>query len=161
MTKFILVLASSVFVLATPIVSVTANAESFPPIENQTVIAECGECHMVFFAEMLPRKSWLRILNSLGNHYGEDASIDSGPLKEIITFHTSRASDVLNIRGAIKWREGLNKGEAPERITTAPRFIRKHADNDFAQMWTKFKVASKADCLACHKGATRGQFDDD
>lgn len=161
MIKTNLLIAASAFVLVTATVSGPAEAESFPPIKNQTVKAECGECHMVFFAEMLPQNSWLKILNNLVDHYGEDASIDPEPLKEIIAFHTSRASDVLNSRGARKWREGLKKGEMPDRITTAPRFIRKHNDRDFKRMWTEFKVSSKADCVACHKDANKGLFDDD
>ncbi|MCP4933024.1 MAG: cytochrome C [bacterium] len=156
-----LLLAAGALMLATVTVAGPTKAESFPPIKNQTVKTECGECHMAFFPEMLPRKSWVKILNDLGNHYGEDASIDPAPLKEIIAFHTSRASDVLKSRGARKWREGLKKDEAPDRITTAPRFIRKHKENDYKRMWTKFKVTSNADCVACHKDANKGLFDDD
>jgi len=161
MTRVNLLVTATTFMLLTTAVFGPATAESFPPIKNQTVKTECGECHMAFFAEMLPRKSWLKILNNLSDHFGEDASIDPEPLKEIIDFHTSRASDVLNIRGARKWREGLRKGEVPERITTTPRFIRKHKDKDFKRMWVKYKVTSKADCVACHKGANQGLFDDD
>lgn len=154
-------LTAIILAFASAIVFGSAKAESFPPISNKTVKAECGDCHMVFFAEMLPRQSWLNILNDLENHYGEDASIDPVYLNEIITFHTSRASDVLNSRGARKWREGLRAGDVPERITTAPRFIRKHNDNDFKRMWARFNVVSNADCVACHKDANKGLFDDD
>ena len=136
-------------------------AESFPPITNPTVKSECSDCHMAFFAEMLPRKSWIKILNNLENHYGEDASVEPEALKEIIAFHTDHAADVLSSRGAQKWRKGLKKGEAPDRITTAPRFKRKHNDNEFKAMWVRNAVKTKADCVACHKDANRGLFDDD
>ncbi|MBT4889912.1 MAG: cytochrome C [Rhodospirillales bacterium] len=161
MNKINFLLAAGILVFASAIVFEPARAESFPPISNQTVKTECGDCHMVFFAEMLPRQSWLNILNNLENHYGEDASIDPVSLKEITVFHTSRASDVLNSRGAHKWREGLRAGDVPERITTAPRFVRKHNDNDYKRMWTKFNLVSNADCVACHKDANKGLFDDD
>lgn len=161
MIKINLILSASVLMLATVSVPGPTVAESFPPITNQTVKTECGDCHMVFFAEMLPRESWLRVLNNLENHYGEDASIDPSLLKEVIAFHTTGASDVLNTRSARKWREGLKAGEAPDRITTAPRYIRKHDNNDFKRMWTKFMVTSKANCIACHKDANKGLFDDD
>jgi len=161
MTKSTLLITASAVILATATAYGPAMAESFPPIKNSTVKTECGECHMAFFAEMLPRQSWLNILNDLSNHFGEDASIAPDPLKEIIAFHTSRASDVSKTRGARKWRKGLKKGQVPERITTAPRFIRKHKDKDFKWMWKKYKVTSKADCVACHKMANKGLFDDD
>ncbi len=161
MNKIHHIVVASAFVVATAMLSGPGAAESFPPIRNQTVNTECGDCHMAFFAEMLPRGSWLKILNNLENHYGEDASIEPALLNEVITFHTSRASDVLNSRGARKWRKGLKKGEMPDRITTAPRFIRKHDGNDFRYMWKKYKVTSNVDCVACHRDANKGLFDDD
>jgi len=136
-------------------------AESFPPITDKAVLAECGDCHMVFFAEMLPRRSWMNILSNLSNHFGEDASVDAAVLPKIIAHHVSNAGDVINSRGARKWREGLDPNEAPEKITSAPRFTRKHSDSDFKRMWDKFKVKSNADCVACHKQAQQGIFEDD
>ena len=138
-----------------------ARAESFPPITNKAVLTECGECHMAFFAEMLPRRSWLNILSNLDDHFGEDASIDPESLSKIIRHHITNASDVINSRGARKWREGLKKQDAPKSITSAPRFVRKHDDSDFDKMWLRLKVRSKADCAACHKDAVQGLFDDD
>jgi len=135
-------------------------AESFPPITNEAVNKECSDCHMVYFAEMLPRRSWMNILNNLSNHFGEDASVDPKALTDIIAHHVANASDVVNSRGARKWREGLNKNEAPKRITLAPRFIRKHDDGDFTRMWKKLNVKSKADCVACHEDAQKGIFED-
>jgi len=135
-------------------------AESFPPITNKAVNKECGDCHMVYFAEMLPRRSWMRILKDLSNHFGEDASVDPKALTGIIAHHVANASDVANSHGARKWRRGVNKNEAPERITMAPRFIDEHDDGDFSRMWKKLKVKSKADCVACHKDAQKGIFED-
>lgn len=135
-------------------------AESFPPITNEVVNKECGDCHMVYFAEMLPRRSWVKILNDLSNHFGEDASVNPKVLTDIIDHHVANASDMVNSRGARKWREGLNKNEAPDSITLAPRFIRKHDDNEFTWMWEKRKVKSKADCVACHEDAQKGIFED-
>ena len=37
---------------------------------------ECGACHMVYEPAFLPQASWRRIMGSLTNHFGEDASLD-------------------------------------------------------------------------------------
>ncbi|NQV48475.1 MAG: cytochrome C [Rhodospirillaceae bacterium] len=135
-------------------------AETFPPITSQAVNKECGDCHMVYFAEMLPRRSWINIMKDLSNHFGEDASIDTKAKSEILTYLVNNASDVANNRAARKWRQGLGANPVTERIITAPRFIEKHDDSEFTAMWKKLGVKSKSDCVACHKEAQQGIFED-
>ncbi len=138
-----------------------ARAESFPPIDNPKIIAACGECHMVYFPQMLPGKSWERILGNLPNHFGEDASLDAATRQAVLAYHLANASDISTSRAAGKWRKELSTGQAPERITTAPRFLRKH-DEIRAAAWSDPKVKSKANCGACHSGvAKHGNFDED
>lgn len=138
-----------------------ATAESFTPIENPAVKEECSACHMAFFPEMLPTKSWEKILGDLSSHFGEDASIGADKLALIKTFHFDNAGDVLNNRGAQKWREGLAAGEIPEKITTAPRFKKKHGFKEFDAMMVKYDAKTPANCVACHKSAAQGIFEDD
>lgn len=154
-------LALALIVAGTSVLVRQSVAESFPPITNQTVNKECGDCHMVFFSEMLPRRSWEKMLNNLSDHFGEDASVDPKLLPEIIAYHVNNATDTSSNYGARKWRKGLRKNEAPERITLAPRFLEEHDDGEFRSMWKKYSVKSKADCVACHGAdAKKGIFDD-
>lgn len=136
-------------------------AESFPPITDPIVKTECSACHMAFFAEMLPKKSWETMLGNLKDHFGEDASLDAATLALVTTFHLNNAGDVLDSRGAMKWREGLAPGEAPERITLAPRFKKKHGGKEFDAMMIKKDAKSPANCVACHTAAEKGIFEDD
>lgn len=135
-------------IFATALVALSAtaaSAETFPVVQNQTVLTECSDCHMVFPPQTLPAASWENIINNLPNHYGEDASLEPAIVSEILAYHIANASDVSSVRAARKWRANGNFS----RITDAPRFRDKHG-NCPPEVWSHEKVGSKANCLACH-----------
>ncbi|HEY9080378.1 hypothetical protein [Magnetovibrio sp.] len=138
-----------------------AHAESFTPITDQKVIAACGECHMTFFPQMLPQATWKKIISDLPNHFGEDASLDAETQAYVLNYHLNDAADVQSTRAAKKWMDKVDLNNPPTRIVTAPRFVRKHSESEFTRMWERKNVKSKADCVACHKNAQRGIFEDD
>ena len=47
-----------------------------------------------------------------------------------------------------------------DRITRSAWFERKHRELD-AAVWQRTSVGSRANCMACHTRADRGDFDDD
>lgn len=146
----------SVFALTLP-----AHAESFVPIKDPKIIAACGECHMTFFPQMLPQATWTKILSDPSNHFGEDATLDPATQAYVLQYHLNDAADVQSTRAAQKWMTGVNLKNPPTRITTAPRFVQKHRENEFTRMWDRNNVKSKSNCLACHKNAQNGIFEDD
>lgn len=148
------------FVLAAGFMALTAaaQAESFPPIGDATVIKECGSCHNVFYPEMLPRSSWQAILGNLKDHFGDDATIaNEATRKHITDFHLNNSADVTNTRQAGKWMEGVT---APAKaITQAPRFVRKHSGIK-PEIFQVKEIGSKANCAGCHSAYGRGTFED-
>ncbi len=139
------------------IVSSQALAASWE-ITNETVKKECGSCHMAFQPQFLPKRSWEAIMSDLGNHFGEDASLtDTAAVEEIKLFLVEHAGDA----GAkpTSWVRKLPSDETPLRITALPRWISEHNHEISDAAWKK--AGSKANCLACHRGADRGQYDDD
>ena len=46
------------------------------PVTNQTYKETCGECHFAYQPELLPSSSWLKILNQLDDHFGQDIEAD-------------------------------------------------------------------------------------
>lgn len=127
-----------------------ALAETFPVIKNETVLRECGDCHMAFPPQTLPRERWVEIINDLENHFGENAALPPDLVQEILDYHVRNASDVSTVRAARKWRTRSNV----TRITDAPRFRKKHGRCQ-PEVWTHEKVRSKSNCLACHKDMQR------
>jgi nitrate/TMAO reductase-like tetraheme cytochrome c subunit len=122
-----------------------ARAETFPVIKNQTVLTECGDCHMAFPPETLPEAVWQKMMADLSNHFGEDASLEPAPVAEILAYYSKNSSDVSNVRAARKWRAAGSFA----RIIDAPRFKDKHGGCT-DEVWSHEKVTSKANCLACH-----------
>lgn len=139
-------LAAAAFLMT----ATSALAETFPVIKNETVLRECGDCHMAFPPETLPRARWESIINNLENHFGENAALPPNLVTEILDFHVQRASDVSNVRAAMKWRASGNFA----RIIDAPRFLKKHGSCQ-PGVWTHEKVRSKSNCLACHTDMQR------
>jgi len=150
-------------IIATTLIvaSSAVHAESFAPIKDPKITAACGECHMTFFPQMLPQVTWKKIIGNLSDHFGEDASLDTATQAYVLKYHLGDSADVAATRAARKWMSGVHLNNPPVRITTAPRFINKHSEREFTRMWDRKKVKSKADCVACHKGAQRGIFEDD
>ncbi len=140
--------------------STTAKAdERYSPVRDQTVIKECGACHMAFQPQMLPKKSWELIMTGLPDHFGEDASLDPKTVNHIRTYLTDNAADSSWWGG--KFMRGLTKTSAPLRITNTPYWVREHNEEVPARAWKDPRVKSKANCLACHSRANNGDYDDD
>ncbi|MCW9035409.1 MAG: diheme cytochrome c [Alphaproteobacteria bacterium] len=131
----------------------------YNPVQDQTTINECGACHMVFHPQMLPAKSWDKIMDGLANHFGEDASLDEKNVMQLKKYHMENAADSKWWGG--KFMRGLSKSSAPLRITETPYWVREHNEEVPARAWKDPKVKSKANCVACHSRANKGDYDDD
>ncbi|MBL4748386.1 MAG: hypothetical protein JKY17_06365 [Magnetovibrio sp.] len=56
---------------------------------------ECGACHYFFSREFLPAFSWKKIIDTLDNHFGEDASLNEETRKRILTYMAAgRATEI-------------------------------------------------------------------
>jgi len=133
--------------------------ERYAPVRDQTVIKECGACHMVFQPQMLPAKSWSKIVDGLASHFGEDASLDADTARQIKAYLVKEAADAGWWGG--KFMRGLSKTSAPLRITETPYWVHEHNEEVPQRAWSDPKVKSKANCLACHSRADKGNYDDD
>lgn len=130
-----------------------------PPVKNPLVLKECGECHMAFQPAFLPARSWNRMMDELVKHFSEDASLPADKVQAIRTYLTANAGDVVTIGRAGKYMRWVAPGGTPQRITENPDFERKHRFPE--RVWKDPKVVTKSNCLACHRGADQGWYDDD
>jgi hypothetical protein len=99
---------------------------------------------------LLPKKSWQRVLNGLEKHYGSDASLDEAAQKQIGTW--------LQTYGG----QGKRVREEPpqDRITRSAWFERKHGEVS-AATFKRAAIKSPANCMACHRDAAQGDFEED
>lgn len=153
MTAFIPLLRPAAVLLALASAASAALADSRAMPADSMLPAyrqECAACHMAYPPGMLPAASWTRMLGRLDQHYGSDASLDPALVRQIGTWLEAHASTYKRVR------------EQPpqDRITRSAWFERKHRELD-AAVWQRTAVGSRANCMACHTRADRGDFDDD
>jgi hypothetical protein len=143
--------------LATP---AFAGDDWVPPVKDSLVLKECGACHMAFQPAFLPARSWNRMMDGLAEHFGEDASLPADKAKAIRDYYGAHAGDVVPQGRARAYMRWVAPGGTPQRITENPDFLRKH-DRIAERVWKDPKVVTKSNCLACHRGAEQGWYDDD
>lgn len=115
-------------------------------------VQECAGCHMAYPPGLLPAASWRRMMGRLDEHYGSDASIDEATVRQLSEWLQTHAGTGKRVRA-----------EPPppdDRITRSAWFARKH-DEVAPATWRRASIRSAANCMACHPGAERGDFDDD
>lgn len=128
-------------------------------VVNTKFKTECTSCHMAYPPGLLPARSWTKMMGTLDNHFGEDATLDEATKKEVLDYLVRYSSDHTYSRRGTKILATIGS-TTPLRVTETNYFIRKHdeiADNVFKRK----AIGSKANCLACHSGAEAGNYDDD
>ncbi|GAB3546882.1 cytochrome c [Noviherbaspirillum agri] len=131
----------------------------FAPVKDAVVKNECGSCHLAFAPSMLPARSWKRMMSDLGNHFGDDASVDASTAARITDYLVANAADMAGNRNSRKLMRGLSPDNAPLRITELPKWKSEHREVADWE-WKQKDVGTKANCVACHVDAERGYYDD-
>ena len=134
--------------------------ERIAPVTDPVVKKECGSCHLAFSPQLLPRRSWQKLVDTLSDHFGENASLSEAQRTPVLEYLLANASD--GPRGGTEGRKfgaSIPPGQTPLRITEVPRWVREH-QKVRADRWRDPSVKSKANCAACHKGAEQGIYED-
>jgi hypothetical protein len=152
MRKFILTLILGCSVFAVPAL---AEGERYKPVDHPATLKECSACHMVFQPQMLPARSWEKLMVSLDDHFGENAELDQAVANDIKAYLAANAADAKGAKS--RWLRGIASSETPLRITETPRFKRAH-DELSDKAFLRANVGSKANCIACHATADKGLY---
>jgi hypothetical protein len=154
-----------VLIAASLIISMGAAARAiadgrFPAITNEVVRSECSDCHMAYQPQMLPQRSWRRLMEGLADHFGEELSLDGETTQEVLRYLLDNSADRSEKKGARKFLRGLRSGDNPIRITDTPRWKEKHRELP-ESVWADSRIAFRGECEVCHTKAERGLYDDD
>ena len=133
--------------------------ERVSPVNNSTYKEECGGCHFAYPPALLPSASWIKILNSLNNHFGEEIEIDPDSKKLILDYLKRNSAENSRAELAVKIVRSLGK-RAPLRITDIPCIRKEHHDLP-PNVLERESIGSLSNCIACHKRAEEGIFEDD
>lgn len=131
---------------------------TFAPVAHKTAATECAACHLAYPAGLLPARSWTRMMDTLENHFGEDASLSPEETAAIARYLVENAADSphANERSR-RIASGIAPGDTPQRFSETPYFRYLH-DEVPAGVWKRAKIGSRANCIACHTRAESGSF---
>jgi hypothetical protein len=134
-------------------------ARDVAPVSNAAYAEECGSCHFAYPPGLLPASSWQRIMDGLGDHFGDNAELMPGTAAPIAAYLQANAADRV-LQGRPGFARTLAE-QAPLRITETPYFRAEHHELPRRLVEDNPGVGSLARCPACHETAARGRFDDD
>lgn len=129
-------------------------------INNPVYKEECGSCHMAYLPGLLPEKSWLKMMSSLDDHFGENAELDAETQKLITTYLVSNSAEKSNYRRSSKISRSIKNDDVPLRISETPYFKHEHDEIPVRMVTGNPKVNSFSNCNACHNKAEQGLFDE-
>lgn len=156
-------LAAAVTVTGITVTTLAWGLEELPPTGwrplsvPQVYVSECGECHSPYHPSLLPAASWRAILADLGDHFGEDASLDAASRRRIEHFLTTAAAWPWDTEAANGMRATVTG--TTTRITDSAFWRRRHA-GIAKSVFSSPAVGSRINCSACHLDAATGRFDD-
>ncbi len=127
--------------------------------DNVTWREECGSCHLAFHPNLLPARSWEKLMAEQDKHFGTDLALDEATRKEVLAFLVNNAAEKSDREAAFKINRSIKPGDTPLRITETPYWINKHREVEDS-VWKSPEVKSKANCAACHMDADAGTFED-
>jgi len=115
----------------------------------------CGDCHGAFNPSLLRAENWVQLMQTLPDHFGEDASLDSRSRRAISDWLIANAADDIDSKPAhVLARTDYG---APFTVTKSPFWIRRHRDITEAT-FKRAPIYSRANCAACHADAASGWF---
>ncbi|MCC7074565.1 MAG: diheme cytochrome c [Deltaproteobacteria bacterium] len=132
----------------------TASATQLP--EAAAYQTECGACHLAYPPELLPARSWTRLMGGLDDHFGQNAELDAAE-QATMTRWLERNAAEHSPRSLARRVLRDSQGQTPLRISEL-RFIEREHDEVSPQVWRRPAVGSVANCAACHRGAEKGSF---
>lgn len=116
------------------------------PVTDEMTRAECGACHIPYAPGLLPADSWKAVVDDLSNHFGEDASLKPEKVDHIRAYLVAHANP-----------HHMMVGAPVRKITEQGWWVREHRYDVSEDTWKE--VGTKANCVACHKNAANGNFE--
>ncbi|MFN3076951.1 MAG: cytochrome b/b6 domain-containing protein [Alphaproteobacteria bacterium] len=128
-----------------------------PLLMDPLYAEECGACHGPIHPSLLPNASWRAVMETLEDHFGENAVLSRDSDARITAWLEANAAETWDTEAA--WRYRNVSTAEPRRITATAYWVRKHEGIE-PSVFARKSVGGKANCAACHKDAQSGLFAD-
>ncbi|MDD2383521.1 MAG: cytochrome C [Sulfurospirillaceae bacterium] len=133
-------------ILGTMVVASLAFSGSVPVVADALYQKECASCHFGYQPALLNKASWEKVMGSLSDHFGTDASLNKEDHQAILSYLVRNAGN-----GKITTNNDTT------RITQSAYFKKEHRKIPL-NVITQKEVGSLANCMACHTTADKGSY---
>ncbi|MDD3835863.1 MAG: cytochrome b/b6 domain-containing protein [Sulfurimonas sp.] len=127
--------------------------------ENTLFVKECASCHTLYPPHILPKESWITLMNDLENHFGDDASLSEEENKNILNFLVQNSAETSTQEVSVNILDSIINKDIIA-ITHTDFWKNKHK-NISKEIFEHKDVKSKANCKACHSDIEKGLIEDD
>lgn len=128
------------------------------PVSDEIYMNECASCHFGFQPGLLPKRSWIKMMGTLEDHFGTDASLDEKDREYILKYLVDNSADnVSGYKRSRKMDSSIPRYDTPIKITDVPYFKREHNEIP-KRLITQKEVGSLSNCTACHTSAKKGIY---
>ncbi len=121
---------------------------------------ECGACHFTYPAGFLPARSWKLLMGRLGDHFGENAELDSQTQTKLLNYLESNAADKSSHIGSRRLMQRLKPDSTPIRLTDTEYLRLRHRNVLPRFINNNPLIKGFSDCGACHFRGDRGYFNE-
>ena len=128
--------------------------------ENPLFVEECASCHLLYPPFLLPKKSWKKMMTSLSDHFGDDASLDEVDRRDIEAYLLKNSAETSTKEAAFYILKSIPPKKDIISISQTPYWKKRHKEINKTLFESK-EVRTKANCKACHQGFEQGLIEDD
>ncbi|QIR75084.1 cytochrome b/b6 domain-containing protein [Sulfurospirillum diekertiae] len=123
--------------------------------ENPAFYKECISCHTLYPPFLLPSKSWVSMMDTLQNHFGDDASLDAATTESIKAFLVKNSAETSTKESSMRILASLDKEKTYLAITETPFWKNRHKEIDKA-VFKRADIGKPSNCKACHDNIENG-----
>ncbi|WP_310441081.1 cytochrome b/b6 domain-containing protein [Sulfurimonas sp.] len=126
--------------------------------EHEQFYKECISCHTLYPPYLLPKESWVKMMDNLESHFGDDASLDEADKNSIKDYLVKNSAQTSTKESAQKILKSIKNSDTIA-VTKTAYWQNKHDVIDKSIFKSK-KVGNISNCKACHKNIERGLLND-
>ena len=123
--------------------------------EHPAFYKECISCHTLYPPFLLPQKSWVSMMDSLENHFGDDASLDAQTTELIKAFLVKNSAEFSTKEASVRILGSLKKETSYLAITETPYWKNRHKKID-KTYYAQADIGKPSNCKACHANIENG-----
>ena len=127
--------------------------------EHPAFVAECASCHTLYPPHLLSRESWSKVMDTLDDHFGDDASLDDTTRLSIKEYLLKNSAENSTKESAFYILKSLKENEDIIAVTQTAYWKARHQGID-KKIFSSNEIKSKANCKACHSDIEKGLIED-